>query len=435
MSAELKKPIGPFPKDRIVLCSADAGPGSQRDYSCEAAYFFPEAKWVGAVRNIAEKLGYRFVILTTGHGMVNPWDTIDPYDKHINEYPREVNEKWIETIPKILGSDQYDILVFYPGGCPRDLYIELMMPILNSINISLITFGRPNMYDINKLPDVIKFLVSGTNNDELKSILKCPEWLEYYPAREKYELNRTVLNKRSHRLKDKNVSQSKIKILFNDSGKPYKADFISDSISNFGKSYNETVSAVIRNTERGLSKRVFCENIARLMPPFKMTRRGPFKGVKFTNGQVEDPAGIIEKCWVEVGDDVVELRDLLDRKSRKNRSRVLIELPGESQKEVTNRLWNIFKKLLPVCKGKITPGRVGASKVLFAIFPEVALPVDNKQWKSLSKTIDYREIISKMITEIIEWEDAVGKELNSCSPIDNFTLPAIYNVMAMRARP
>jgi hypothetical protein len=41
-----------------------------------------------------------------------------------------------------------------------------------------------------------------------------------------------------------------------------------------------------------------------------MTRRGPFKGVKFSNGQVKDPEGIIQKIWVDIGDDIVDLTEI-----------------------------------------------------------------------------------------------------------------------------
>jgi len=174
--------IGPFPNEKIVLCSADAGPGSQRNKPYEAAHFFPGGKWVGAVRNTAEELGIRFVILTTGHGMVDPWDKISPYDRHIDGYTKEVNEKWVDTIPRTLGTNQYNILVFYAGGCPRESYLELMMPILNSLNISMITFGRPNMYDIDKIEEIVGSLVEGSNLEEMKSIMKYPKRLEWYPT-------------------------------------------------------------------------------------------------------------------------------------------------------------------------------------------------------------------------------------------------------------
>jgi len=63
-----------------------------------------------------------------------------------------------------------------------------------------------------------------------------------------------------------------------------------------------------------------------------------------------------------------------------------------------------------------TYGLVGASKVLFAVLPEVALPVDNSMWKTVFKTIDYGEIMENMASEINKWESSKGKRLESCDP-------------------
>lgn len=75
--------IGPIQLDRIVLCSADAHPDSQRATACRADHFFPGGKWVGAVRNAADRLGCQFVILTTGYGLVTRETVLERYDKHI----------------------------------------------------------------------------------------------------------------------------------------------------------------------------------------------------------------------------------------------------------------------------------------------------------------------------------------------------------------
>jgi len=48
--------IGPYHSHEMVLCSADAGPGSQNRQSDQAQFFFPNAKWVGALRNAAQRL-------------------------------------------------------------------------------------------------------------------------------------------------------------------------------------------------------------------------------------------------------------------------------------------------------------------------------------------------------------------------------------------
>ena len=74
----MKTLLGPVPKEKIILCSADAHPDSQRNSADRAGNFFPNAPWVGAVRNCAERLHCKFVILTTGHGLVGPEDVINP---------------------------------------------------------------------------------------------------------------------------------------------------------------------------------------------------------------------------------------------------------------------------------------------------------------------------------------------------------------------
>jgi len=431
----LKTLIGPFARDRIVLCSADAGPSSQKNTPDQAAYFFPQAVWVGALRNAAERLRCRLVILTTGHGMVNPTDVIQPYDMHIREYPKQVKRNWLKTIPHCLQNNRCDILVFYAGGCPRKPMVELMLPILQKINISLLTFGRPYMYDFDKIDELVDALVSGTTVDELKSILRLPERFEYYPTGKERD-NKISASTRLQDEKRQHDAQAKFKILFDDGEKPYDSLLIKRCILNFGESYNATVNYVIENSNKGLCKKIFFQNVARLMPNFQMTRKGPFQGVKFNKGFVRDPQGQIEKCWLEIGNDVVDLRNFLDQENRETRGRALVETPSGPQKEVVNRLLMIFKRLLPICMGKSTQGLVGSSKLLFAILPEVALPIDNAQWKKVFRTVDYGEIITLMVDEITEWEKDTENSLDLSDPSYPITsLPAVYNVMAMRARP
>ena len=431
----MKTLIGPFARDRIVLCSADAGPKSQKNTPDQAAYFFPQAVWVGALRNAAERLRCEFVILTTGHGMVNPTDVIQPYDMHIREYPKQVKRNWLKTIPQCLGDNRYNILVFYAGGCPRKPMVELMLPILQEINISLLTFGRPNMYDFDKIDELVDALVSGTTIDELKSILRKPERFEYYPTGKE----RNEKSSSSTKLQDekrRHDAQARFKILFDAGGEPYDSFFIKRCILNFGESYNATVNYIIENSKKCLSKKIFFQNAARLMPNFQMTRQGPFKGVKFNKDFVRDPVGQIEKCWLEIGGDVVDLRNFLDRENSGTRGRALVEMQSGPQKELVNRLLLIFKRLLPACMGKSTQGLVGASKLLFAVLPEVALPIDNAQWKKVFRTVDYGEIITLMVDEITEWEKDTENSLDLCDPSYPITsLPAVYNVMAMRSRP
>lgn len=174
--------IGPYPKNRIVLCSADAGPGSQQTMEGEAQYFFRKGRWVGALRNSAERLGCRFVILTTAYGMVNPHDLIQPYDLHIGPYKERIRKIWQQSIPSKIPFGLYDLMVFYAGGCPRHKYVGLLQPILHSLEISLITFGKPNTFDLGQMDKFVGMLLAGTALHELRAILKIPDRLEYYPS-------------------------------------------------------------------------------------------------------------------------------------------------------------------------------------------------------------------------------------------------------------
>lgn len=224
-----------------------------------------------------------------------------------------------------------------------------------------------------------------------------------------------------------------MKILFDKLGSPIKASLIKENVAAFGQSYNATVLGIIKKSEDGISQKVFYENVATLMPNFKMTRAGPFKGINCFGGIVHDPNGQIASCWERIGNEVIQLRNFLDG-HKQGRARVLVEIPRPTQEEVASGLWEVFKKLVSLCMGKSTLGLVAASKVLFAVLPEVALPIDNAEWRTVFRTIDYGAIIMAMAAEIAKWEKQSGRLLDDCSPYEGFTLPTIFNVMAMKDR-
>lgn len=175
-------PIGPYHSHQIVLCSADAGPKSQRKNPGQAQFFFPGGKWVGTFRNAAERLHCDFLILTTQHGLVEPHKIISPYDLHINQHRQAVQDIWLETIPALFQGARYRLMVFYAGGCPRDEMIEVMLPILRHQGIALLTFGKPNMFDVDKLDTIWGMLMRGTTSEEIIGILNVPERFKYYPV-------------------------------------------------------------------------------------------------------------------------------------------------------------------------------------------------------------------------------------------------------------
>jgi hypothetical protein len=175
-------PIGPYHSHEMVVCSADAGPSSQRNNPDQAQYFFPGAKWVGALRNAARRLHCDFLILTTQYGLVEPHKIITPYDLHIKQHRQAVGDIWLETVPALMQGAQYRLMIFYSGGCPRDEMIEVMLPILMQQQIALLTFGKPNMFDIGKLDTIWEMLMRGTTAEEIMAILRAPDRFKYYPV-------------------------------------------------------------------------------------------------------------------------------------------------------------------------------------------------------------------------------------------------------------
>ena len=184
----------------------------------------------------------------------------------------------------------------------------------------------------------------------------------------------------------------------------------------------------------GVSRDIFSHNVAQLMPNFKMTRGDVFKGVKYHQGHVQDPKGQIAACWSACGQDVQQIRAFLAQQNI-SRRRILVDMQAASRGQVITDLRRTFNLLIPVCMGKVANGLVASSKVLFAVLPEIAMPIDTIQWRKLFKTNDYGDIITLMADEIMAWEKQTGHLLDSCDPSPDATLPSIYNVMAMKARP
>jgi hypothetical protein len=135
------------------------------------------------MRNAAERLACTFVIFAGPYGLVRPWEVIDPYDVpgHSEEEQTKIKEELRRTIPRLIGGNRHDLVVFYAGANPRDLLIEMMWPIIKDNNMDLITFGKPNMCDIGKLEEFVQLLISGTTLNGLRAILSFPERLDFFP--------------------------------------------------------------------------------------------------------------------------------------------------------------------------------------------------------------------------------------------------------------
>jgi hypothetical protein len=144
---------------------------------------------------------------------------------------------------------------------------------------------------------------------------------------------------------------------------------------------------------------------------------------------------ILLNCWHEIGDHLIEIRNSV-LESGYSRDRYILEISKHRREELIAEIWLITKKLLPITMGKTSYGLVGASKLLFAVLPEIVLPVDNIQWLNVFKTVDLGDVINRMVFDIQHWEKVTGQKLNEMDYSTKLTtLPSVYNVMAMAARP
>jgi hypothetical protein len=223
-------------------------------------------------------------------------------------------------------------------------------------------------------------------------------------------------------------------ILFNTDGDPIAPASIISKIEGFG--YNSAVYQIIQDSkELDRAGEVFIKCTARILSNFGMTRGGPFKGVEIDkNGNVNGRKKLLE-CWREVGDRVIEVHNSV-LESGYSRDRYLLGLGKCEREELTAKIWSITKQLLPLTMGETSYGLVGASKILFAVLPEIVLPIDNSQWLNVFKTVDMGDVINGMVLETQHWETVTGEKLNELDPQERLTtFPSVYNVMAMAARP
>ena len=218
------------------------------------------------------------------------------------------------------------------------------------------------------------------------------------------------------------------KILFTSGGRAITPIKIRYKIAHFGDSYiNATQKIIQYSVKLDIDGAVFIKCASLILSNFGMTRSGPLK--KGVN------KNILPDCWSKIGGHLIAINKLI-LKSGCSRDRLLLELNQQQLEELIAEIWLVMKQLLPFTMGKTTYGLVGASKILFAVLPEIVLPIDNKQWLHVFKTVDIGDVINQMISEIKYWETATGARLNDMDPLGRLTtLPAVYNVMAMAARP
>ncbi len=213
-----------------------------------------------------------------------------------------------------------------------------------------------------------------------------------------------------------------------------KPETITERIAAFGDKYNEATKDIIRDS-RELDKdgKAFIKCASRILSSFGMTRSGPFKGAGIA-GKINKKK-ILSECWDAIGVRLLEVnKSVLE--SGLSRDRYLLELSEPERAQLIAKVWLMTKKLLPFTMGKTSHGLVGASKILFSVLPEIALPIDNAQWTYVFQTVDLGDVISRMVSDIQRWEQTTGGQLNELDDSKRLTtLPSVYNVMAMYARP
>jgi hypothetical protein len=148
-------------------------------------------------------------------------------------------------------------------------------------------------------------------------------------------------------------------ILFNHVGNPYPIDSIEECITKFKPSYTKTVQKIISTTINGIDKKLFATNVAMLMTSFMMTRSGPFKGVRLSNRKIHDPKNTVADCWDAIGGHLTDVKAFIQSKVINERSRFLVEISDSDLNYVIANIWDIFKKLLPVCMTENSLGLVG----------------------------------------------------------------------------
>ena len=188
------------------------------------------------------------------------------------------------------------------------------------------------------------------------------------------------------------------KILFDNNGNPKNKQFVRHELLVFSESYDRVVKIIIDNS-LSLNETIFRFNVATLMPPFGMTRTptSVFYGMKIENGIPRDSNyHLFNACWKQYRGEFEGLKGEIS-KNASQRNRALLELAKDSRDSVISKMSVLFDKLEWTTIEGIDIGRVGASKILFAVFPEIALPVDNAEWDYVFRTHDYGKVLSSML--------------------------------------
>jgi hypothetical protein len=228
--------------------------------------------------------------------------------------------------------------------------------------------------------------------------------------------------------------QETFKVLFDKNRNPIDGARIKRLVTDFSESYNKVVKKIIDNSTT-LNRETFWFNVATLMPSFGMTRKGAFHGLKIVDGVIQDPNSVLDICWAQANQGLHDLKKCVAEIALDRRSRTIVELSAQSRSYTISAASELFDKLKWTRANGSDVGRVAATKILFAVLPEIVLPVDTAEWDNVFRTDSYGKILSIMVDEINEWERESKVSLDTLDPCPLTTVTSIYNVMAMSARP
>ena len=183
-------------------------------------------------------------------------------------------------------------------------------------------------------------------------------------------------------------------ILYDDKSSAVRPQEIASNIVTFSESYKNAISEIIRDSAvLDTEGYIFTKCVTRLLKNFKMTRRGAFH---------EELDIKLQDCWSVIGSTLFDLKNFI-RRSSVSRDRFLLETSPTNRTAIISTVWQMSKALLPFTMTNNSYGLVGASKILFAVLPEIILPVDNTQWKQVFKTVDLGDVIHFMVADIQKW--------------------------------
>jgi hypothetical protein len=157
-------------------------------------------------------------------------------------------------------------------------------------------------------------------------------------------------------------------ILFKDKNSPRSLEEITREIAKFKDDYiNTTRNLILDSAELDENGETFVKNGFLILSKFGMNRGGPFAVKEIT-------IATLQRCWEETGESLFCIKRVLNE-SGHPRERLLLDMEQKCLESLIDKIWDAMKLMLPFTMGATSYGLVGASKLLFAVFPEMVLLV------------------------------------------------------------